>query len=258
MARFAFCLPLLTLLISAGGCANNASLNNSALLGTASLTTSSAGAQAETPFNPFADEAGSDIKRRKIIENPTLEQIMQPGPLPEMTLGRADAPVTIIKYASMTCPYCREFQIKIFPTLKREYIDTGKVRYILREFPIGFQSGAATIALRCVPANKYFTLYDKFMRQQRRWVSQEVRRGPIFQVAKQVGLSRAKFDSCFADETLSQNLNQIKERGRTLGIIGTPNYFIAGRLYKRRLTMRDMRNLINEALAEPVASVQKN
>ena len=82
---------------------------------------------------------------------------MKPGELPEMALGAPDAPVTIIQYASMTCPYCRKFQMEAFPVLKREYIDTGKVRYILRaEFPIGKQSGLATVALRCAPPRQVF------------------------------------------------------------------------------------------------------
>jgi len=251
---------LLVPLALMAGCTNTTSLSDSALLGTNLLETSTVTSQSKKPFNPFSDRSGTDIKLREVIENPTIEQVMQPGPLPEMSLGRANAPVTIIKYASMTCPYCREFQTKTFPALKREFIETGKVLYILREFPIGFQSGAATIALRCAPPEKYFTLYDKLMRQQRRWVSQQVRREPIFQVAKQVGLSRAKFDACFADKSLSESLNQIKERGRTLGIIGTPNYFINGQIHKRRLTIRDIRSLVRKALTKPkeVASSHKN
>ena len=72
---------------------------------------------------------------REVIANPSLAEVMQPGELPEMALGRTDAPVTIVQYASMTCPYCRKFQVETFPVLKREYIDTGKVRYILRRVP---------------------------------------------------------------------------------------------------------------------------
>src|SRR5262245_63637947 len=148
-----------------------------------------------------------------------------------MALGRRDAPVTIVQYASMTCPYCRRFHAESFPALKREYIDTGKVRYVLRaEFPIGRQSGMATIALRCAPADQYFVLYEKLMAQQASWVSQEVRPEPILQVAAQVGMTRAQFDSCRENRAMIEQLNWIKERGRTLGVIGTPNFFMQGKL----------------------------
>jgi protein-disulfide isomerase len=179
---------------------------------------------------------------------------MQPGDLPEMALGRADAPVTIVQYASMTCPYCRQFQIETLPVLKREYIDTGKVRYVLRaEFPIGKQSGVATIALRCAPPDKYFVLYDKLMRQQASWVSQEVRPDPIFNVARQVGMTRAQFDSCRENRAMINALNAIKERGRTLGIIGTPNFFVQGKLVKSVLGIKEIREMVDPQLAGRVA-----
>ena len=112
------------------------------------------GATPDTPRPTILSATGprATVGRREVIENPSIAEIMKPGELPEMALGRKDAPVTIVQYASMTCPYCRQFQIETFPVLKREYIDTGKVRYVLRaEFPIGKQSGLATIALRCAP-----------------------------------------------------------------------------------------------------------
>lgn len=188
---------------------------------------------------------------RKIIENPTTADIMQPGPLPEMSLGRADAPVTIIKYASLTCPHCRAFHQKVFPELKRAYIDTGKVRFIMREFPIGKQSGSATVALRCAKPEKYFDLYGKFMAQQASWVSQEVRLDPIFTVAKQVGMTRAEFDACFQNQVMIEALKQVKERGRTLGIIGTPNFFVQGKLVKSVLSMDEIRSLVEPHLNAP-------
>ncbi|MEQ1578811.1 MAG: thioredoxin domain-containing protein, partial [Hyphomicrobium sp.] len=127
--------------------------------------------QAEGSFNPFADPTAAPAGGREVIKDPTVADVMLTGPLPEMAQGRADAPVTIVQYASLTCPHCRHFHETAYPQLKREFIDTGKVRYILREFPIGKTSGNATIALRCAAPDKYFELYGKFMIQQAAWVS---------------------------------------------------------------------------------------
>ena len=214
-----------------------------------------AGTSPDTPgYSPFNEQPASAVGRREVIDNPSIAEIMQPGELPEMALGRADAPVTIVQYASMTCPYCRQFQRDTFPVLKREYIDTGKVRYILREFPIGHQSGLATIALRCAPAEKYFALYDKLMVQQATWVSQEVRPDPIFKVAAQVGMTRAQFDSCRENRGMIQALNRVKERGRTLGVIGTPNFFVQGKLVKTVIGIKEIREMVDPILAGRVAA----
>ncbi|WP_041316324.1 DsbA family protein [Hyphomicrobium nitrativorans] len=205
--------------------------------------------RADTPFNPFGDIPDGTSGGRQVIENPTNADIMATGTLPEMSLGSPDAPVTIIKYASLTCPHCRVFHRDVFPELKRTYIDTGKVRFILREFPIGLQSGTATVAWRCAPADKYFELYGKFLEQQTRWVSQEVRRDPIFEVAKQVGMTRQQFDACYENQAMIDGLKWVKDRGRQLGIIGTPNFFVAGKLVKETLTMSGIRERIDPLLS---------
>ncbi|MDX2259871.1 MAG: DsbA family protein [Hyphomicrobiaceae bacterium] len=208
-----------------------------------------AGANAEEPFNPFKPPGEGAAGQRQVILQPSLEEVLQTGSLPEMSLGRADAPVVVVKYASLTCPYCRKFQAEVFPKLKRAYIDTGKVRFILREFPIGRASGNATIALRCASPDKYFTLYGKFLEQQARWVSQEVRLDAIHSVAREVGLSRNDFDRCLENRSMIGGLEWVKDRGRTLGIIGTPNFFIDQTLIKKVLTYEELATLIDERLA---------
>lgn len=204
-------------------------------------------------FNPFND-LPADRPLREVIQNPSLAEVMKPGPLPEFSIGREDAPVTIIKYASMTCPYCRKFQAEVFPTLKRDYIDRGKVRFIIREFPIGKTSGMATIAMRCAPMSSYLTLYERYMQQQAQWVSQEVRLDPIFKVAQGVGMTREQFDSCRQNQAMIDGLKWIKDRGRELGVIGTPNFFINGKLVKKALNLAELRGMIDPLLSGAVAS----
>jgi protein-disulfide isomerase len=213
------------------------------------------GATADRPgFNPFVDHAETSSSYRTVIANPSREEIAKTGPLPEFSIGRSDAPVVMIKYMSLTCPYCRRFQAETFPVLKREYIDTGKVRFIIREFPIGKTSGMATIALRCAPIEKYLTLYEKFLFQQAHWVAQEVRIESIHKIAAQVGISRAEFDSCRQNQAMIEGLKWVKERGRELGVIGTPNFFIDRRLVKSVLSMKEIRAIVDPLVAERVAA----
>ncbi len=205
-------------------------------------------------FNPYAERPDKPPGGRQVIKNPTIAEIMQTGALKEMSFGRPDAPVTIIKYASLTCPYCRQFQRETYPKLKRAYIDTGKVRFIIREFPIGKTSGAATIALRCAKPSKRLVLYSKFLEQQKKWVSQEVRLDAIYGVASQVGMTRQQFDACRENQAMIGGLKWVKDRGRTLGVIGTPNFFVQGKLVKRVLTMKEIREMVEPLLAAPTTA----
>jgi protein-disulfide isomerase len=200
-------------------------------------------------FNPFSDMTQPIGGGREVIATPTLAEVLEPVGLPEISFGRADAPVTIVEYASLTCPYCKAFHGEVYPQLKRAYIDTGKVRFILREFPIGKTSGQANIAARCAKPERYLEVFGKFLAQQPAWVSQEVRLDPIFAVASQVGVTRAEFDACRNDVALVEGLKAVKDRGRKLGVIGTPNFFIDGKLVKSTLTFADIQARIDPVLA---------
>jgi protein-disulfide isomerase len=221
----------------------------------ASLPAGTTASTAEKTFDPFTSTSSTDRPLREVIQNPSLDEVMRPGPLPEFSIGRPDAPVTIIKYASLTCPFCKRFQAEVFPVLKRDYIDTGKVRFMIREFPIGKTSGMATIALRCAPMARYLDLYGRYLAQQAQWVSQEVRIEPILKVAQGVGLSAEQFDSCRQNQGMIAALNQVKDRGRELGVIGTPNFFINGRLIKKALGLKELREIIDPLIERPSLAV---
>lgn len=256
-------VPLLGLLLTLGACAGEGPQSLQAIGGGVSTEKIAKGdaygdpttgaSEKSQPFNPFATGETSS-GGREVIENPSKADVMLTGTLPEMSWGRDDAPVTVIKYASLTCPHCRKFHLDVFPELKRGYIDTGKVRFILREFPIGKTSGTATVALRCAPPDKYLDLYGKYLNQQASWVSQEVRLDPIFAVAKQVGMTRAQFDECMKNQAMIDGLKWVKERGRKLGIIGTPNFFVQGKLVKSTLGMKELRDLIEPHLGTSPAA----
>lgn len=247
MKRTVALIALLLLPATLSGCTNGAFSTGGLTadeVPSPSGVTEDASAPRSSGFNPFDAPPESPPGGREVIASPTAADIMQTGTLPDMTFGRADAPVTIVQYASLTCPYCRQFHQETFPKLKTEFIDKGKVRYILREFPIGKTSGAATIALRCVKPEKYLELYGKFLQQQPSWVSQEVRLDPIFKVASQVGMTRQQFDACRENQSMIDGLKWVKDRGRTLGIIGTPNFFVGTTLVKKVLTIEEIRAMV--------------
>lgn len=160
---------------------------------------------------------------------PVLAELMKPGPLGDKSLGSPNAPVTIIEYASLTCPYCHKFHVTTYPRVKKELIDTGKVRYIVREFPIGRSAGTAAIITRCAPAKDYFVLFDKYLRQQKSWVSQDVRLDAIYKVAAQTGMTRQAFNACLSNKEIEEGLRTVKQRGRELGVSGTPTFFVNGK-----------------------------
>jgi protein-disulfide isomerase len=209
-------------------------LDSTALLFAVCLGLSACGGSAGTQTAP-ANNA---------LNVPAAEELHRDGPLGERSLGSKKAPVTVIEYASLTCPHCASFHRNVFPRVKREYIDTGKIRFIVREFPIGRTAGTAAIINRCAPEGKYFALYGEFLLRQGEWVSQEIRHDAIYGVAKRIGMTRETFDKCLTNQTIIDGLTEVKEQGRRFGVIGTPTFFANGRKAQGVVTFEEFRALI--------------
>jgi len=186
----------------------------------------------------------TDAIADRALNVPSPEDLMQAGPLGERVLGNPSAPVTVIEYASLTCPHCAHFQREVFPRVKKELIDTGKIRFIVREFPIGHTSGAAAIINRCAPEDKYFSLFNAFLLRQPEWVSLEVRPDAIYSVAKSSGMTREAFDKCLTNQTIIDGLTEVKQRGRKFGVIGTPTFFANGRKAQGTITFEEFKALL--------------
>ncbi len=201
-----------------------------------------------------ASTPDSTTGKREVIENPTAADLAQAGPLGDRVLGSATAPLTVYEFASMTCPHCRAFHEMSFEKIKKTYIDTGKVKWVIREFPIGRSSGNAWIAVRCASDDTWLKVYESLMFEQASWVSQEVRIDAIAAAAAKGGLDRAKLDACLANQQLIDGLNWVKERGRTLGVIGTPTFFIGTKQVRQVLTPEEFKALADPLLAGGVVA----
>jgi protein-disulfide isomerase len=176
------------------------------------------------------------------------EELMKPGPLPEQVLGAADAPVTIIEYASMTCPHCAMFHEKTYPELKKKYIDTGKVRFIFREFPLDPLAAAGFMLARCAGEGKYFPMIEILFHQQKTWAVEKPL-PPLLTIAKQAGFSQQSFEQCLANQKLLDDIEKVRDRGaKEYGVSSTPTFFVNGKVQRGAPTIEELDKMIEPHL----------
>jgi protein-disulfide isomerase len=168
-----------------------------------------------------------------------MEELMTPSPLGDQILGSAEAPVTIIEYASMTCPHCAHFHETTFPDLKKKYIDTGKVRFIFREFPLDPLAAAGSMLARCAGDGKYFPMIESLFAQQKDWVTQKPLQ-PMLGIAKQAGFTQESFDKCLANQAMLDGIEASRNRAQKLGVNSTPTFFINGKIYRGAMTVEEL------------------
>jgi protein-disulfide isomerase len=161
----------------------------------------------------------------------SVEELMKPGPLPDLVVGKADAPITVVEYASMTCGHCANFHTKVFPTLKEKYVDTGKVRFILREFPLDNLAAAASMLARCAGEGKALPLISALFAKQDDWAFVKGDPRPeLLKFAKQAGFTQESFEKCLTDQKLLDDISSIRSRAAdTFGVNATPTFFVNGK-----------------------------
>ena len=183
--------------------------------------------------------------------DPTMEELMRAGPLPDIVLGKPDAPVTVIEYASMTCPHCAHFSKTTFPDLKTKYIDTGKVRFIFREFPLDELAAAAAMLARCIDktnGEKAMAVIEVLFASQEKWAV----RNPLpqlQQLTRQAGMSQQAFDECLKDQTLYNNVLAMRERAsKEYKVESTPTLFVNGKMIKGGVEINELAKVIDPLL----------
>lgn len=178
-----------------------------------------------------------------------MDKLLQPGALPDEVQGPEDAPVTIVEYASMTCSHCAHFHETTWPTLKKDYVDTGKVRFILREFPFDPRAAAAFMLARCAPNGKYYPMVDVLFDKQNDWAFVKNAREPLENIAKLAGFTQESFEACLTNQKLLDDINSVRERGASeFGVDATPTFFINGKKYSGAMSVEQMSAIIDPLL----------
>ena len=181
----------------------------------------------------------------------SASDVAKPGSLPDMALGPASAPVTITEYASMTCPHCAAFTEKVFPKIKSEYIDTNKIRFVFREFPLDVKAAAGSMLARCIAKDdsaKYFAVVDMLFRQQESWVMKNTTE-TLIRIGKQAGLSQQQVEDCLKDQALLDKIAaDQKYANEVLKVNSTPTFFLNGEMMKGEQSFEEFDKRIKSLL----------
>lgn len=198
--------------------------------------------------------AGSDagpVRTEK--KDVPVSELMAPGPLEDLFLGQADAPNTIVEYASMTCPHCAQFHTAVLPELKEKYIDTGQVRLILREFPLDGLAMAAIMLARCAGPDRYYPMVDALFETQKTWAMPGADgKEKLLVIAKQAGFSKEKFDQCLADKELFEKIVETRKIAHEkFGVDSTPSFFVNGKRLTGEHQFKDFEAALGGGTASP-------
>jgi protein-disulfide isomerase len=186
-----------------------------------------------------------------MAQSASAADVAKPVSLPDMVLGPADAAVTIVEYASMTCPHCAAFTENVFPKIKSEFIDTGKIRFMFREFPLDIKAAAGSMLARCIAkadAGKYFAVVDLLFKQQTEWAGPKTTE-TLKRIGKQAGLTEQNVEDCLKDQALLDKIAaDQKYANEVLKVNSTPTFFINGEMLKGETSFEEFSKHITSLL----------
>ena len=185
-----------------------------------------------------------------LAQNATAALAAKPVTLPDMALGSANAPVTIVEYASMSCPHCAAFHENVFPMLQSKYVDAGKVRFVFREFPLDTKAAAASMLARCIASDdpvKYFGTIELLFKQQDQLMEQT--KATLTLVGAQAGMSEQAVEACEKDQALLDKLKADQTFAfEVLKVDATPTFFINGERLKGAMSFEELEAKIKSLL----------
>ena len=169
----------------------------------------------------------------------------------DLIVGNKGAPVTIIEYSSLTCPHCSDFHKKVLPAIKREFVDTNKVRLVYRDFPLDQWALRASIIARCAGPKRRYRFIQTFFLQQEQWTSGDPAAG-LVALAKLGGLTTASLEKCLSDKQMIDTvINERLAATKQFSIRSTPTIIVNGDLYSGGLDVEQLRSVIEEKLKTP-------
>ena len=171
--------------------------------------------------------------------------------LAERILGKADAPVTIIEYASMTCPHCAAFHAGLYPAIKKEYIETGKVKFIYRDFPLDRLALAAAMMARCAPKERYFPVVDIVYRTQQNWAKVADPAAALSQIGLLAGISKETYQACTSNKTVFDGVMKIRNDGdKKFKVQSTPTFIVNDKRIDGHLSIERFSKVLDAELAK--------
>ena len=169
----------------------------------------------------------------------------------ELFEGKADAPVTITEYSSFTCPHCASFHIDTYPSLKKKYIDTGKVKMVFRAFPLDPLAAAVSMLAKCVPADQHFAIVHKFFLTQKSWVQSSSPVESLKKIWNEAGFDGESFDKCLTNQKVLDGILSVKAKAaQELEIESTPTFDINGEVVRGARPFGDFEKLIKSRLSK--------